>query len=341
VRGVHPWKGVKVALASAAGGILLAPAGLFAAGEQPRMSPSAALPPPPAAQLVVRTENPTAGAPVELDASGSTGSLAAYRWDLDGDGAFEAPGAATASTNFEPGTRQVGVQVVDEAGRADEASVAVEVAGTADPDPDPDPTPTTAAPSAEPEPDPEPEPKQRQRTQRKEATVRAAASQSVAIENFLFAPATVNVDVGDSVTWTNRDEEPHTATGNGGSFNTGTLDQNQSGSHTFTRAGRFPYICALHPSMKGTVVVAGGSSGGSSGGDDGSASGSGAGDSGAGDTATAPGVTGGAGSGSSLPSTGLQLLAVVLVGMALTASGAGLRRLLAPQSATGRAGSHV
>ena len=116
--------------------------------------------------------------------------------------------------------------------------------------------------------------------------VRAAASTSVTIQNFAFHPPTVSIGVGDTVTWTNRDDAPHTATGSG--FDTGTLNKGQSGSHTFTKAGRFSYICSIHPNMKGTVLVGvagGGSSGGggSQGGGSGSSSGgtSGSGSSGA------------------------------------------------------------
>jgi len=128
--------------------------------------------------------------------------------------------------------------------------------------------------------------------------------------------------VGDSVTWTNRDEAPHTATGGGGSFNTGNLEQGQSGSHTFSSAGRFPYICALHPTMKGTVVVAGTGAGGGSGGDDDSASGAG---SGSADPSATPGGTDASATGSSLPQTGFQVLSVVMMGAALMAAGSALR----------------
>jgi hypothetical protein len=43
------------------------------------------------------------------------------------------------------------------------------------------------------------------------------------------------------------------ATGSG--FDTGTLQKGQSGSHTFSQAGSFPYVCTIHPFMHGTITV--------------------------------------------------------------------------------------
>ena len=85
-----------------------------------------------------------------------------------------------------------------------------------------------------------------------------AADASVSIANFAFAPASVSVNAGDTVTWTNNDAGvPHTATADGGAFNSGTLASGASFSHTFTAAGTFAYHCNIHPSMTGTVVVTG------------------------------------------------------------------------------------
>jgi plastocyanin len=83
----------------------------------------------------------------------------------------------------------------------------------------------------------------------------AAGETAVDIANFAYSPDPIEVSVGTTVTWTNQDSAPHTATGEGGTFNTGRLDQGQSGSYTFDAAGEFPYFCEFHPNMKGTVVV--------------------------------------------------------------------------------------
>ncbi len=82
-----------------------------------------------------------------------------------------------------------------------------------------------------------------------------AASRGVSIRDFAFAPKTVEVRVGDRVTWTNRDTVEHTATARNGSFDTGLLDEGQSRSVRFTVAGTYRYICTPHPNMTGTVVV--------------------------------------------------------------------------------------
>ena len=83
-----------------------------------------------------------------------------------------------------------------------------------------------------------------------------AADQSVSIQNFSF-PATVNVNVGDTVTWTNQDSAAHTVTSDTACvFGSGQLAQGQSFSHTFTQAGTFTYHCSIHPTMTGSVVVA-------------------------------------------------------------------------------------
>lgn len=145
---------------------------------------------------------------------------------------------------------------------------------------------------------------------------RAAASGGVTIEDFAFAPRTITVDVGDTVTWTNRDTAGHTATADDGSFDTGVLGRGQSGSRTFDEAGTFAYHCEPHPSMTGTVVVR-------AAGDSAGAAGSGGGE----DTTSTPGATSGAtSSGSSLPATGLQVGLVALGGVLLLGAGAALRR---------------
>ena len=57
------------------------------------------------------------------------------------------------------------------------------------------------------------------------------------------------------MTWTNRDAVGHTATARNGSWDTGALDEGQSGSVRFTVAGTYRYVCTPHPDMTGTVVV--------------------------------------------------------------------------------------
>lgn len=90
-----------------------------------------------------------------------------------------------------------------------------------------------------------------------------AANQSVSIANFAFSPASVNVNVGDTVTWTNQDSSAHTVTSDTpGVFGSGQLAQGQTFQFTFSQAGTFAYHCAIHPTMTGTVVVAAAAGGG-------------------------------------------------------------------------------
>lgn len=95
-------------------------------------------------------------------------------------------------------------------------------------------------------------------------SVRAARSDAapvtntvqVAIFNYKFDPETVTVPVGTTVTWTNKDEIPHTVASTDNSFKgSGGLDTGDSYSYTFTKPGTYSYYCTLHPFMKGTVVV--------------------------------------------------------------------------------------
>lgn len=80
----------------------------------------------------------------------------------------------------------------------------------------------------------------------------------VAINNFNFTPGDLVVRTGTTVEWQNRAEgTPHTATADDGSWDSGRIAAGGSFSFTFTEPGTFEYICTIHPSMTGTVVVEG------------------------------------------------------------------------------------
>lgn len=83
----------------------------------------------------------------------------------------------------------------------------------------------------------------------------AVGGDAVSIENFTFAPATLTVLAGSTVTWNNHDEEPHTVAATDGSFHSPGMGTGTTYSHTFPTAGKFDYVCSIHPSMHGTVVV--------------------------------------------------------------------------------------
>jgi plastocyanin len=175
------------------------------------------------------------------------------------------------------------------------------------------PAPAVAQTDAEPEAD-------------KPPRARAAAPGSVTIRDFSFSPATITVNVGEAVTWTNDGPTGHSATANDGSFDTGVFPRGQSRSHTFNEAGTFSYICTPHPQMKGTVRVlaaSGGGGGSGGGGADSSDTGSGSsGSSGSADT----------GSGSALPKSGADAGALALLGFLLVALGMATRRRAASQA---------
>jgi amicyanin len=82
-----------------------------------------------------------------------------------------------------------------------------------------------------------------------------AGPNEVNIDNFAFAPATLTVKAGTTVTWTNKDEDPHTVVDNGGAFRSQALGSGGTYSFTFPTAGTFDYVCSIHPFMRGTVVV--------------------------------------------------------------------------------------
>ena len=77
----------------------------------------------------------------------------------------------------------------------------------------------------------------------------------VKIDNFSFGPAELTVPVGTTVTWTNRDDIPHTVASTDKVFKSKVLDTDEKFSYTFTQPGTFPYFCSIHPKMTGKVVV--------------------------------------------------------------------------------------
>ena len=76
----------------------------------------------------------------------------------------------------------------------------------------------------------------------------------VTIDNFTFAPQELKVKVGDTVTWTNHDDIPHTVV-SAGKFRSKAMDTDNAFSFTFTSAGDYKYFCSLHPHMTGMIKV--------------------------------------------------------------------------------------
>lgn len=84
---------------------------------------------------------------------------------------------------------------------------------------------------------------------------RRPASPEVSIGNFSFGPGTLTVPVGTTVTWTNRDDTPHTVVSTEGVFKSKVLDTDEKFSFRFDKPGRYAYFCSLHPMMTGNVLV--------------------------------------------------------------------------------------
>jgi plastocyanin len=80
------------------------------------------------------------------------------------------------------------------------------------------------------------------------------ATHTVTIEGMQFSPASLTVKRGDEVVWVNQDFVPHTATA-AKAFDSDNLPAGQSWRMTASKAGRYDYVCTLHPTMKATLVV--------------------------------------------------------------------------------------
>jgi plastocyanin len=78
---------------------------------------------------------------------------------------------------------------------------------------------------------------------------------TVTIEATAFSPANLTVHIGDSIVWTNKDPYPHSATSKSGGFDSDNIMPGRSWKYVAKKKGDFPYICSIHPSMKGTLHV--------------------------------------------------------------------------------------
>ena len=83
----------------------------------------------------------------------------------------------------------------------------------------------------------------------------SATNAEVKIDNFSFGPQEITVAAGTTVTWTNRDDIPHTVVSSDGVFKSKVRDTDEKFSYTFTKAGTYPYYCSIHPKMTGKIVV--------------------------------------------------------------------------------------
>jgi len=86
----------------------------------------------------------------------------------------------------------------------------------------------------------------------------AGGSNSIAIKNFAFNPASLTIKTGTTVTWTNQDGAVHQIASDSGTpvaFVSDSLANGASYQFTFTQPGTYTYYCPFHPPMKGTIIV--------------------------------------------------------------------------------------
>ncbi len=82
-----------------------------------------------------------------------------------------------------------------------------------------------------------------------------AQDAQVKIDNFSFTPQVITIKAGTSVTWTNKDDVPHTVVSTSKRFASRVLDTDDRFSFTFNEPGTYDYYCSIHPHMTGKVVV--------------------------------------------------------------------------------------
>jgi plastocyanin len=88
------------------------------------------------------------------------------------------------------------------------------------------------------------------------APVAAPKTYNIDIANFAFSVPVLTIEVGSTVTWTNKDATKHNTVAMDGTFSLPLLEQGKSGSYTFTKAGEYNYYCEPHEdNMKAKIIV--------------------------------------------------------------------------------------
>ena len=77
----------------------------------------------------------------------------------------------------------------------------------------------------------------------------------ITIDNFSFTPQSLTVKAGATVTWTNKDDVPHTVMSTTKKFRSRVMDTDEKYSYTFNDPGTYEYFCSVHPHMTGKVIV--------------------------------------------------------------------------------------
>lgn len=90
----------------------------------------------------------------------------------------------------------------------------------------------------------------------KNSHAQVPAEHIVEIKDFGYHPKSLTIRLGDTVTWTNRDIAPHTATATDKSWDTGTIKRNDTFKIKVTHDHSGEYFCRHHPAMKAELILA-------------------------------------------------------------------------------------
>ena len=81
-------------------------------------------------------------------------------------------------------------------------------------------------------------------------------AKKVTINDLKFSPAKLSIKIGETVIWTNKDDNDHNVVADDGSFNSEeNLRRGETFKHKFEKKGKYGYSCTLHPRMKGVISV--------------------------------------------------------------------------------------
>jgi plastocyanin len=77
----------------------------------------------------------------------------------------------------------------------------------------------------------------------------------ISIQAFQFVPAILTVKAGTAITWVNHDEEPHNVVSPERVFRSKAIDGGEKFTVVLDKPGTYNYLCAVHPHMRGKIVV--------------------------------------------------------------------------------------
>lgn len=82
-----------------------------------------------------------------------------------------------------------------------------------------------------------------------------ARTYTIMIEGVQFLPATLHVAPGDVIVWKNKDPFPHMITALDRQFDSGEMRPGGQWHWVAKQLGEFQYFCALHTTMRASVIV--------------------------------------------------------------------------------------